>query len=209
MERLAIVGSGDLGQLVGHYFSMSSNYKVVGFFDDYKKTGEIVDGTPVLGPLSSIRSFYQTKQFDKIFIAIGYKHMEARKNFFSDLSREIEFATFVHPSSYVDKTARVGKGVIVLPGCILDRNVSIGDNVFLNIGCSISHDSSVGAHSFLGPRVAISGFCDVGESNFLGTGTILKDNISTVGFTMTGAGAVVCKNSAESGLYVGVPAKLR
>lgn len=97
---------------------------------------------------------------------------------------------------------------MILPGCIFDRNVIVEDNVFMNVGCSVSHDSKVGAHSFFGPRVAVSGFCKIGKGNFLGTGTILKDNISTVDYSRTGAGAVLCKNTESKGTYVGVPAKL-
>ncbi|WP_233552351.1 hypothetical protein [Petrotoga sp. Shatin.DS.tank11.9.2.9.3] len=47
----------------------------------------------------------------------------------------------------------------------------------------------------------------IGENSFIGTGVTIIQNTNIVGNTLIGAGAVVIKNIARSGVYVGNPAK--
>ncbi len=207
MKRVAIIGAGDMGRHLNRVFSES--LETVGFFDDFASSSSVVDGLPVLGGLSAVESAYAQAKFDFLVLAIGYKHLEQRLGIFSRFQGKIPFLTWVHPSSYVDASCRLGEGVVVLAGCVLDVNVHVGDVAFLNVSCTVAHDSVIGRNSFLAPRTTVAGFCSIGESNFLGIGTVVRDNITTCANTQTGAGAVVCKNTESSGLYLGLPAKLR
>jgi len=207
MKRLAIIGSGDLGQLIAHHAAASGEYEVTGFFNDFEAVGKLVKGFPILGKVKDIQAFYESGTFDCLMIGIGYKHMETRKKLFLDLQYKIPFANVIHSSAIIDASVRLGSGVFILPGCVLDMNVKIGDNVLLNTGVTIAHDTEVKSHSFLSPRVAIAGFTRVGEGCIIGINTTLIDNISIAPGTQTGGGAVVCESIEQAGLYVGVPAK--
>jgi sugar O-acyltransferase (sialic acid O-acetyltransferase NeuD family) len=209
MIKLAIIGGGDLGQQIAHIAKTTKLFEVVGFFDDYAAKGSLKYGYMVLGPLSEIHEQFEKGIFHELMIGIGYKHMDVRAKLFNELSPSIPFAKIIHPSCYVDETAKVGQGSILYPRVALDMNAVVGDNVVLNIGCSIAHDSSVGNHCFFSPNVCLAGFINIQEKVNLGIGTIVIDNINISPNIKTGAGAVVTENLAEPGLYVGIPAKFK
>lgn len=207
MKRLAIIGSGDLGQLIAHHAVDDRQYELAGFFDDYRVKGEVVGAGPVIGTVDAVMTAFRAGEFDCLMIGVGYNHPDFRKKCFETFHGEIPFATLVHSSCYVDASATVAAGAFLLPGCILDSGVAVAENALLNTGCKVAHDTVIGRHSFLGPGVVLAGFVTIGEGCFIGVGTIVIDNIAVAPRIKTGGGAVVTRDLAEAGLYVGIPAK--
>lgn len=205
--KLAIIGSGDLGQLIAHHARLTGKFQVVGFFDDFAQTGTMRGDIPVIADSSEVLHCYHDGQFDQLLIAVGYKHFDSRESFYKKFKTEIPFGTVIHPSAIVDPSCKIGAGSVVLSGCILDQNVRIGDNVLLNTGVMVAHDSEVGNHSFLAPRCNIAGFVHIGQKNFIGIGANVIDNVRTITGVQIGGGALVHKSLDEEGLYVGVPAR--
>lgn len=207
MKKLAIIGSGDLGQLIAYHTTQNSNYEVVGFFNDFLEKGTLVKSKPILGSTNDIAVLFQKKNFDCLMVGIGYQHFGFRKKIFEQFKGQIPFANIIHTSAYIDPSCQLGEGLFILPGCVLDYNVVLEDNVLLNTSCSISHDSKVGQHSFLSPRIAIAGFVKIGTCCNIGINTTIIDNIQIADNVQTGGGTVVIKNLEKSGLYVGNPAR--
>lgn len=207
MKKLAIIGSGDLGQLIAHHALTDRQYILAGFFDDYKSKGDIVGIGPVIGKVDDVQGVFQSGAFDCLMIGVGYNHPEFRKKCFDAFFNNIPFATLIHSSCYVDASARVAEGAFLLPGCVLDSGVVIEENALLNTGCTVAHDTVIGRHSFLGPGVILAGFITIGEGCFIGVGTTVIDNISIAPQVQTGGGAVVTRDLLEAGLYIGIPAK--
>jgi sugar O-acyltransferase (sialic acid O-acetyltransferase NeuD family) len=206
VKRLAIIGSADLAKQIAH-FALECGYGVTGYFDDFKEKG-VCDGRQILGKIAEVRDLYDGGRFDEIIVGVGYKNMEFRKGVFEEVkTRQIPFATIVHPSCIIDKTASIGPGTIVYPGCIIDQDVAIQENVLLNLGCLVSHNSTIHEHCYLSPAVNIAGCCEVGKQCNLGINTTLIDNISICDLVHTGGATVVTKSISKPGLYVGVPAK--
>lgn len=207
MKRLAIIGSGDLGQLIAHHAKNDAGFEIVGFFDDFATPGSETKYGRILGKLSQIEESYQQKAFDFLSIAVGYKHLEFREQCLARFDGSIPLAKIIHSSCVIDSTAVIEAGCFLLPGCVIDTEVKIGKNSVLNTACCIAHDSKIGENCFLSPRVAVAGFVEIGPKCFLGINTTVIDNIKIVAGSQTGAGAVVIKNIDEAGLYLGIPAK--
>lgn len=207
MKRLAIIGSGDLGQQIAYHALTDNQYEVIGFFDDFKNKGELINNIPVLGGSTDILETYQSGLFDELLIGIGYKHIAFKKDLYDQFKGKVPFGKLVHSSSIIDLSSQIKEGVIIYPGCIIDQQVEIGENTLINVGCCVAHDTKIGAHSFLSPRVAIAGFVQVEESCILGINSTIIDNIKIVKNTQIGGGAVVIKNIEQSGLYVGNPVR--
>jgi sugar O-acyltransferase (sialic acid O-acetyltransferase NeuD family) len=207
MKRLAIVGSGDLGQLIAYHASSDGHYQISGFFDDFQSIDAYINGYPILGGIKDIFKKYQERAFDEIIIGIGYKHLLMRKNIFELCFNNIPIGKIVHSSAFVDSSCSVGDGSFVLPGCVLDRNVIIESNVLLNTGCVIAHDSKICKHTFLSPCVSVAGFVQIEESCNIGINTTIIDNVIIRSNIQTGGGAVVIKSLERPGLYVGNPAR--
>lgn len=205
MKKLAIIGSGHLGQLIAYHAENCGLYHVVGFFDDFISADTLVNEKPILGKISEIEACYENTIFDEIIIGVGYKHFEFRAHLFTVFNKKIPFAVIIHSSCYVDPSCNIGKGVFLLPGCVLDCNVVIGDNVLVNTGCVIAHDSEIEAHTFLSPSVSIAGFVRIGKRCNIGINTTIIDGVTIVDDVQTGGGTVVIKNIENKGLYVGNP----
>lgn len=177
-ERIAIIGSGDLGKSIAHY-ALDNGYKVVGFYDDFSRAEEIV-GLPILGTLGRIEIDYSKGVFDALVCAIGYYHFDFREHVFNKYHHElgIPFTTIIDKSCHVDNTAKIGAGVVMFPTAMVDKDCIIEDNVLLNVGVTIAHDSRVKEHSFLSPRVAIAGFSTIGKRCMVGINSTIIDNVT-------------------------------
>lgn len=207
MKRIAIIGSGHLGQQIAYHIHTDTDNRVVSFFDDFQEVGSSVKDIPVLGSTKDVLTEFKKQAFDEIVIAIGYKHLKRKKQLSEMFKNKIPFHTFIHSGSYVDPSAEIGEGTIIYPNCMIDQEVKIGANVLMNISCSIAHDSSIADYCFLSPRVAIAGFVKVKESCIIGINSTLIDNITIAANIQLGGATVVIKDLDTPGLYVGNPAR--
>lgn len=204
IKVLAIIGSGHLGQQIAYYAISDGHFDKVVFFDDYN-TDSYIKGHKILGTTCNVLNEHKKGNFTDLIIGIGYKHMLKRKLFFEKFKNIIPFASIIHSSCWVDKTAIIEEGCVIYPGCIIEPNVLIKSNTILNISCSIAHDSIIGSHSFFSPRVAIAGFVKSNECCIFGINSLVIDNINITDNVQLGAGTVVISNVDKKGLYVGNP----
>lgn len=207
VSRLAIIGAGDLGYSILRLASDIPQYDPVGFFDDTCQNST-VHGLPLLGGLDSIETKWNQGDCDAMVIAIGYRHMQFRRELYDRLvALNIRLADVVHPSVILAKDACTGSGSVLFPGCILDVGSRVGNNCILNAGVTIAHDSAVEDHTICGPGVTLAGFTRVQQGCFLGTRTTIIDHINIAPNVTTGAGTVIINNLTEPALYAGVPAR--
>jgi sugar O-acyltransferase (sialic acid O-acetyltransferase NeuD family) len=206
MKRLAIVGSGDLGQQIAYYALSDGHYDDVIFFDDFNPSG-LINNCRVVGTTADVEQAYKANAFDELMIGIGYKYLDVRKQLYQKFSASVPFGKVLHSTSWIDRSAEVQAGCVIYPGCFIDAKVKIKANTVINIACTIAHDTVIGSHSFLSPRVAIAGFVEVNELCIIGINSTIIDNIVITDKVQLGGGTVVIKAIQQSGLYVGNPAK--
>ncbi|MBW1297147.1 acetyltransferase [Aquimarina litoralis] len=206
-EILGIIGAGDLGQQIANFALKDNHFKEVVFFDDYTDK-DVIKGCKVLGKLDDVLNSFSEKKITHLMIGIGYKHMDVRAEIYDRYKSIIPFATIVHSSCWIDPSSKIGEGVIIYPNSTIDANVVIENNVLLNIGCAIAHDTVIKSHCFLSPSVALAGFVVINERSILGINCTIIDNVTVTSKTQIGAGAVVVKDVVQSGIYIGVPAKI-
>ncbi len=209
MRNLAIIGAGDLGKQIAFHVETDRQFRCVGFLDDFAPLNSRVTNVPVIGNLYDVKRLYAQGIFDGLIIGIGYRHLDFRAKLFIELSDTVPFLSFVHSSSFVASNVTIGPGTVVFPRCIIDINTHVGSNTLIYTGCNISHDCTIENHAFLSPGIQMGGFCHLGSSCHLGIGTVVIDNLKLCAGTITGAGAVIVKNTEEPGLYLGCPAKLK
>lgn len=207
INKVAIIGAGEMGLQAMHYASLcSGRFDIAGFIDDTRTAGQLIGGKPVLGRIDEVEKLYASGVFDSVFIAIGYNHLAFKQKLIDRLLPAVPMVNIVSPDAYVDSTATLGCNVMIYPGCIIDKNVRLGNGVTLNLGCIVSHDTAVGSCCFFAPGVIIAGFSSVGDRCFMGVGTKVIDNLEICDDVYTGAGAVVVKDISTCGQYIGLPA---
>lgn len=206
MNTLAIIGSRDLGQLIAHHALASLRFDSVVFFDDFRTKGTITQHGPVLGKIEDFPSECRNNNVKAFLIGIGYDHLLFRAQCYERLRTYAQPAQLIHPSCYVDHSARIEDGCVLFPGCVIDAGVTIHQNTLLNTACVIAHDTTIGTNCFLGPGVNLTGYITIEANCFIGAGTTVVDKLKVCSGTQTGAGTVLTKPTTKPGLYVGVPA---
>jgi len=210
MKKIAVVGSGKLSDRLIYYFENTGYGKTVGMLDDFVSEGTIKYNRPILGKIEDIPMLFKKTAFDSIAIAIGYKHRKFRKEVYEYLKRiQIPISTFIHPSSYVEKSAVIKEGSIILVNCTIDMNAQLHENVFLSSRCFVSHDVKIHAHTYCGPASNLAGNTEVGECCFLGINTTSIDGVKIGMNVQTAAGSVITKDIPSHVLVAGVPATVK
>lgn len=206
-KRLAILGSGHLGQQIAHFAITDNHYDTIYFYDDFNKCDN-VKGFKILGDSSKISTDFNNDIFDELIIAIGYNHLEKRQYFYEIFLGKIPFGKIIHSQTWVDDTAIIHEGCVVYPRCCIDANVKIEANTIINLAVTISHDTKIGKHCFIAPNVVVAGFVEIKERCNIGINTTIIDNVTINSNIQTGGGTVVINNIDKSGLYVGNPHRL-
>jgi sugar O-acyltransferase (sialic acid O-acetyltransferase NeuD family) len=198
LKKVLIFGAGDLGIQYKHMIDIYTDDLVIGWLDDTKKRGDSISGIEVIGD-SSV--FLQLKERIHVAIAIGYNHLNFKMNLINSLKTNplISFYTFIHPTTFIDKTACIEDGVFIYPNSTIDMGVTIKMGSIVNNSVTISHNSIIGESSFIAPGVVIAGNVIIGNQCFIGAGTIIKDSITINDKNIIGSGCNIYKNIDEKG----------
>lgn len=82
-------------------------------------------------------------------------------------------APAIHPSAYVDSTARIGEGVRVFAHSVIEAGVTLEEGVQIGPGCTIGAGSRIGRGSRLDARVTLYPGCTLGERVLVQSGAVL------------------------------------
>ena len=197
------MGAGGFGRevawLVSRINEVQPTWNFLGFIDDNPDlAGKEIDGYHVAGNCDYLN--HQENAY--CVCAVGASSV--RKKIVSKL-KNVQFATLIDPSVQMSSLVSIGEGSIICAGAIITVDVEIGNHVIVNLDCTIGHDAVLENFATLYPSVNVSGQCQIGEATELGTGVQIIQGKSICKDTIVGAGAVVVKDIAESGTYVGVP----
>ena len=129
---------------------------------------------------------------------------------------------FVHPSSYVDDGARIGRGTKiwhfchVMPGTRIGNNVKIQNNVSIYEGVTLEDDVFCGPScvftNVLNPRSHVPRRDEyrptlVKRGGSIGANATIICGVTLGEYAFIGAGAVVTSDVPAYALMVGVPAR--
>ena len=142
MKKIAIIGAGGFGRevkmLIDQINAVENKYEFIGYYDDGKDKGTIINGFPVLGKVSDLNSISE-----ELFVALALGNPVYKKNVVSLVDNaNIIFETLIHPNVLIgNDEVSIGKGTVICAGNIITCNISIKDYVTLNLACTIGHDT--------------------------------------------------------------------
>jgi sugar O-acyltransferase (sialic acid O-acetyltransferase NeuD family) len=206
--RLIIVGGGGFGR---ELLSWAADCNDAGMLPPL--AGVIDDDATILdayrseiGLIGSISDF-QPGGSDALLIAVGDPAVKKRV---SEQLRERggQFATLIHPSAVVARSARLEGGVVLCPLSMVSAHATVGRLVIVNTLSSVGHDVTVGDYSTLSAHVDLTGFVSLGEGVMVGSGAKVVPKVKVGAGATIGAGSTVYRSIPEGATVYAQPAKL-
>lgn len=206
-ERWILVGAGRFARELICWAEDTAEQRgtppVTGFLDE---SAGALDGFSYQLSYCGAIEAYQPQRNDRLLMAIG-DPVEKRRVAHMLKQRGAQFATLVHPSAVVARTARLGEGVVLCPHALVSADAVVGDLVAINAASSIGHDVVLGAYSTLSAQVDLTGGVQVGECCFFGSGARVLPRITVGAEARIGAGAVVMRKVAPGAVMYAAPAR--
>lgn len=209
MQDLIIIGAGDfaretiwVAERMNHQFPQ---WNILGYVDDGKEAGTLVDGYPILGDLGWLWG-----QDGPVWAVCAIGTSSTRQKVWKRLEDcpAIHPAILADPTAVIGKDAVIGKGCIICAGVILDIGVKLGNYCSINKGCVLGHDASVGDCCTLHPRVNLSGNVQVESCTDMGVGTLVREQVKIGSSTIVGMGSLVTKDIPSGVVAYGSPCRV-
>jgi sugar O-acyltransferase (sialic acid O-acetyltransferase NeuD family) len=149
---------------------------------------------------------YRAQDGEAVLVAIG--DPAAKRAVVARLrERGAVFASLVHPSAVIARSAVLGEGVVVCPQAVVSADANVGDFVAVNVLSSVGHDVKLGAYSTLSSHVDLTGYVQTGEGVFFGSGAKILPKLKIGARAKIGAGAIVMRSVAEDAVIYTAPAR--
>ena len=191
--KLGIIGIGGHAKAVTD-IAFNLGYNDVYYFDDYlKKDNFSLDGKFV-GNTRKIEQFTDLE----FVIAVGKNHF--RKEIYFLFENKIKFKSLIHPSAYVSKDSKIGKGTVIMPNVTINSGVEIRDFVIINSNSVVEHDTKVGNFAHICPGVVVAGNVTIKDGVFVGAGSVIKNNILINKNVLIGSGTNVIKDIKQNSI---------
>jgi acetyltransferase EpsM len=209
MKKIILIGAGGNAAEVREYISYHNQVKpnqlieVVGFIDATDKFHQKYKFTePYLGPVEE-HQILSDVEYMFCFDNLAYKKKLAEQF----KQHGAKFFTFIHPTSLIASTAKIGHGVLISHNVSVGPFAEIADFNIINSRATIAHDTIIGEYNFISPQVALSGNTVIGQGNLMGVNSATIPDITIGNGNTIGAGSILTKSITDGHLIVGVPGK--
>jgi sugar O-acyltransferase (sialic acid O-acetyltransferase NeuD family) len=195
MKKLVIIGAGETAEIACEYFTVDSEYDVVGFAVDHQFiTSPTIAGLPVI-PLDELDLRFPPASY-WVFIAVSSTQLNRVRSRLYKYAKDKKYriASYISSRAFIWRNTQIGENCFIFENNTIQPFVKIGNNVVLWSGNHIGHNSIIRDHCFFSSHVVISGFCEIGEFSFLGVNSTIINNINIGTDCFIGAGALVQKD---------------
>lgn len=205
-DRVVVVGGGGFGREVILYaedcLAAGTLAPVAGYIDDMV---EALPGYDVerIGTIQD----YSPRPGDLFIVAVG-EPAKKRKLVEMLQGKGGKFATLLHPSTMISRTATIEEGVIMTPHAMALPDAKLERFVTLNNFSGIGHDSVAGEFSTLSALVDVTGNCRLGKDVMIGSGARLLPKVTIGDGAVVGAGAVVVRSVKPGMTVYAAPARI-
>lgn len=122
-----------------------------------------------------------------LFIAIGDNRLRRRM---AD-NIEAEFPVLIAPSAYVDPTAVIGEGTVVMQHATVQAGAVIGRHCIVNTGAVVDHECRLADFVHVSPGAVLCGNVKVGEETWIGANATVIQGLTVGARSIVGAGSTV------------------
>lgn len=181
-------------------------WELVGFLNDFEK-GKEINGYPVLGGTDEIAKFLEQDYYFMYAIHMIGRNVKSEE-VFNAMSIPIDrFATIVHKTAFVAKTAILESGVFIMSNSYIGPAAKIGFCTLVMANALIGHNTSVGPLCHFSVGSITSSYITIGKVSdvTLGARVLEKRNIGN--YAIAGANSLITHDIPDYEIHVGSPAK--
>lgn len=205
---LILIGGGGHCKSVIDIIETNDSYDIAGIIEkDISEVGKAISGHEIIGVDNDLELiFHKNKHF---IVTIGQiKNSSLRVKVYKKAIDLGGVPTSVFSiNALISKHSEIGFGVSVGHFSTLNAGSFIGDNTIINNHVLIEHDTQIGNHCHISTSAVLNGDVLIGDSVFIGSNSTIVQGVSICSGCVIGAGTLVVRSIAESGTYIGVPAK--
>ncbi len=155
---LLVYGGGGHGKALIDLVRATGAYRLVGIVDDMLPLGAQVMGLPVLGGAEVLPEWYAQGVRLAVNAVGGIGNVALRLQVFETLAAAgFCCPVLVHPSAWVEPSARLAAGVQVLAKSYISSEAVLGFGTVINAGVVISHDCQLGQVTNVSPGAMLAG----------------------------------------------------
>jgi sugar O-acyltransferase (sialic acid O-acetyltransferase NeuD family) len=201
MRDLIILGTGvhalEMVEIVERVNRESATWNLLGLIGaDEKLVGQVLNGAPVLGTPDDLGKYPRAVWVPNLVDLKALGDMPVER-----------MVSLVDPSTFISRTAVIGRGCVFYPNCFVGLNARVDDLVFVMTGSVINHDDRIGSWTAITTGVKLAGSVTVEEGCYLGQGCNVRQLLTIGRQSMIGMGAVVVKDVEPYSVMAGNPAR--
>lgn len=201
-EKLLIIGASGHGKVVADIAFKMNKWQQVAFLDDDESLKTTL-GLEIIGTSKDIDTYIDNWD---IFVAVG--NNSTREKIQLELkSQGATIPILIHPQAIMGEEVEIAEGTVVMAGVVINSSTKVGEGCIINTSATVDHDNFIEDFVHISPGVHLAGTVKVGRKSWLGISSVVSNNVEIIGGAVIGAGAVVVKDVAEVGIYIGVPAR--
>jgi sugar O-acyltransferase (sialic acid O-acetyltransferase NeuD family) len=210
VRDLLVVGAGGFGretvEAIRALTARGAAWRLRGYVDDDPAlAGTLVDGLPVLGTITELKSLPDAC----VVVCTGRPdNYASRPRIVGALGfPSYRYATVVHPTASVSATSHVGPGSVLLAHAVLTAAVDVGSHVAVMPHVTLTHDDVIEDYVTLASGVRLGGGVRIGRGAYVGAGALVREGRTVGCGALVGMGAVVTTDIPAGQVWAGVPAR--
>ena len=213
-EKVVIIGGKGTAVVIAEQIydaqtRFGRDIEVLGFAFDDPAYSAGINGWPVLcGTREAYAKYKDDESVKFVFALYRSDLLEERIALRESLGIPMDrFLSFVHPTAYIAKSARLAQGNIILANCAINCNAVLGNFNTMNTNAMIGHDTVLGNNNFIAAHTCIGSGLVIGNGNFTGLNCSIRNFVQMGDYNLIGMASNVVKNVTDHTTLVGNPAK--
>lgn len=178
-NRVVFMGAGGMVETAIQAAQLQGQYTIIGILDPHAAIGTEILGIPVIGREEDAPKLLDSG-VDKAFISFAAandrsKRQEAFERF---SGYGFEMVNIIHPGAFVDPSASLGKGNLILEGAKVGTQCVVGDNNYINVNSILCHHSIIEGNTHLAPGSIVAGNVTIGKHCLIGMAATMVSGVT-------------------------------
>lgn len=181
-------------------------WEVAGFLNDFEK-GKTILGYPVLGGTDDIDKFLKEDYNFMYAIHMIGRNVKSEEVFLKMNIPLGRFATIIHKTAFIAKSAVLEPGVFVMSNCYVGPGVKMGHCSLMMANSLLGHNTSVGPLCHFSVGSITSSYIEIGKVADVAMGAKVLEKRKIGNYAVAGANSLVTKDIPDYEIHIGSPAK--